>query len=182
MSHSTKTRHDVRDALQEIISLYQAGFNTRQIAIKFSTCHGVILKLLRKNAIKLRSPHKRKGIEPWNKGKPYYKLRGEKNPRWKGGITNLNQKIRHCVEYKIWCRGVMKRDDYICQFCKKRGGNLEVDHFPKRFSDIMVEHSIDSYEKARSCAEMWDLKNGRTLCVSCHNSTKAGSNKVARPH
>ena len=33
---------------------------------------------------------------------------------------------------------------------------------------ILKENKIDTVEKAQKCSELWDLSNGRTLCVDCH--------------
>lgn len=48
---------------------------------------------------------------------------------------------------------VLKRDDYTCQICGKRGGDLQVDHI----------QSWAEYIEMRFC-----IDNCRTLCVKCH--------------
>ena len=93
---------------------------------------------------------------------------GEKNNRWKGGITPLVQQIRHCFKYRQWRSDIFTRDDFICQKCGIRGGKLEADHFPKMFSTIFHENKIISFGQAESCEEFWNLNNGRTLCRNCH--------------
>ena len=165
-------RDDVREKIKDVIGLYESGFNSREIAVKYKITHSVILKLLNTNGVKMKAPHKRKGIEPWNKGKEYLAITGSKNPRWKGGITNLNQKIRHLLKYKLWLQAIFKRDNWTCMICKKRGGNLEADHYPKKFSEILKENNIKSSEDAKRCDILWSLSNGRTLCLRCHNRTK----------
>ena len=80
----------------------------------------------------------------------------EKCNFWKGGITEENQKIRHSLEYKLWREAVFKRDNWVCRFCGKRGGELNADHI-KRFAD---------YPELR-----FAIDNGRTLCISCHRKT-----------
>jgi hypothetical protein len=93
---------------------------------------------------------------PWNKGKPNPSFRGALNPRWKGGITCENIKVRSSLEYKIWRRAVFKRDDWTCVLCKERGGKINADH-------------IKSF--AKYSALRFDLNNGRVLCVPCHKKT-----------
>ena len=85
--------------------------------------------------------------------------KGEKHWNWQGGITPINMRVRVSVEYKEWRKAVFERDDYTCQECKQRGGDLEAHHvklfafFPEfRFS----------------------VKNGKTLCKECHRKTKVG--------
>lgn len=64
--------------------------------------------------------------------------------------------IKKRPEYIAWRKAVFMRDNYTCQMCGERGGELQADHvkpfayFPKlRFS----------------------LSNGRTLCKTCHRKT-----------
>jgi 5-methylcytosine-specific restriction endonuclease McrA len=102
------------------------------------------------------------------------KRRGEKNNNWKGGISPLYAKIRNLYEYRVWRCDIFKRDNYTCQFCRIKGGYLEVDHYPKMRSEIIKEYNIKSVEDALACSELWDVNNGRTLCRICHNKTKYG--------
>jgi len=81
---------------------------------------------------------------------------GEKNHNWKGGITPEVMRIRRSKEYKQWVNTVFQRDQYTCQACKKRGGDLHAHHI-KRFAD---------YPDLR-----FELSNGQTLCVPCHRKT-----------
>ncbi len=117
-----------------------------------------------------------KGKTSWNKGlknpqeisqetrKKWSKLRkGERNPNWKGGITPINRKIRSSLEYKLWRRVVLERDNYTCIWCGKIGGILHADHI-KPFSLFPeLRFAID---------------NGRTLCVDCHRKTDTWGNNL----
>jgi len=99
---------------------------------------------------------------------------GEQHWNWRGGITKPREFIRKMFEYRQWVSDVFTRDNYICQICGKRGGDLEVDHFPKMFSQILDENNINTREEARICVELWNINNGRTLCKSCHAKTYTG--------
>ena len=99
---------------------------------------------------------------------------GSRHWNWKGGITKAREALRKLYEYKEWVKSVFVRDDYTCKSCARRGGDLEADHFPKPFAQILDENKISNAEQARSCAELWDLKNGRTLCAPCHIKTFKG--------
>jgi hypothetical protein len=136
--------------------------------------------------------HFKKGMVPWNKGIPRTQelkdklskmLSGRKLPKeqrekismglvgkqtgnkhwnWKGGISSLNEIVRHSFSIKEWRTGVFKRDHYTCQGCGAKNGNgkrvkLEAHHL-KPFS---------LYPELR-----FNISNGKTLCRSCHDLTK----------
>ena len=50
-------------------------------------------------------------------------------------------------------KDVLKRDDYTCQICGERGGDLQVDHIQSWAEYVDQRFSID---------------NCRTLCMKCH--------------
>ena len=96
---------------------------------------------------------------------------GKNNPNWKGGITILNQLVRTCYKYRQWRSDVFTRDSYTCQFCGIRGGvELNADHI-KPLTIILKENNITTIEDALVCEELWNINNGRTLCVQCHRTT-----------
>lgn len=99
------------------------------------------------------------------------KFIGEKSPLWKGGISKLNNLIRCMPEYKQWKSDVLKRDNWTCQTCGKRGCILEVHHSYELFK-IIKEEKINTIIDARNCNKIWDINNGVTLCQECHNLTK----------
>lgn len=93
-----------------------------------------------------------------------HKARREKHHLWKGGIRPLNKKLRESTEYKLWREAVFERDDYTCQFCGERGGELNADH-------------VISFATCRDWG--WnefitDVDNGQTLCVPCHREKTFG--------
>lgn len=95
--------------------------------------------------------------QPWNRGPnhPNYKDGGK--AKW------ARQKDMGRVEYKAWRRSVFERDDYTCQMCNERGGDLCADHI-KPYS----QHPQLRY----------DTNNGRTLCKTCHISTPTYGGKI----
>ena len=117
---------------------------------------------LKKRPAKYCSYKCRKTI-PWNKGIPSPRFTGKNNPRWKGGITPINEKIRHSLEYKLWREAVFIRDDYTCQICGIRGVKLNADHIKPFAFFPELRLSID---------------NGRTLCYNCHRNTSTYGNRV----
>ncbi len=111
---------------------------------------------------------RRKQLIVQNKIVRYY---GENNPNWKGGITELNMRIRKSSKYSIWRFQIFGRDNLTCQKCGIKNFYLEVHHI-KKFSDIIGEHSAITFDAAIACKELWDISNGITLCKECHNKTK----------
>lgn len=97
------------------------------------------------------------GFVPWNKGKrcPILSLvqKGERGPNWKGGRSNKNRLLRSSAEFAWWRQAVFIRDRFTCRKCGARGGQLHPHHI-KSFAE---------YPLLR-----FDVNNGLTLCVPCH--------------
>ncbi len=109
-----------------------------------------------------------KGPRPWSDEERKHQSeirKGSKSHFWKGGVTPINELARRSVKYKMWRESVFKRDDWTCQFCKTRGGELHADHI-KPFA---------LFKELR-----YDLSNGRTLCAPCHRKTDTYGSKVHR--
>ena len=85
--------------------------------------------------------------------------------------------MQQSFQSRQWRSDIFQRDDYICQECDKRGGNLEC-HHKKEFSIILKENNIKTLDEAIHCEELWNLNNGITLCEKCHNKTKKGRRKI----
>ena len=78
---------------------------------------------------------------------------GKLHPAWRGGLTSKNTLIRTSVKMITVKKLVMKKDNYTCQICLKRGGRLNVHHiFP------LAEYQGLAYNE----------NNLTTLCVACH--------------
>ena len=106
---------------------------------------------------KHRSEETKKKISEARMGIPRPDMRGSSSNLWKGGITPINEVIRHSLEYKLWRKSVFERDNYTCIVCgDNKGGNLNADHI-KPFS-LFIELRFD-------------INNGRTLCIDCHRQT-----------
>ena len=120
---------------------------------------------------KLKISNTLKGRIPWNKGRNNLQFhshetrrkmslahKGSKGENWKGGISDVNKRIRLSLEYRLWRRAVFKRDNYTCQKCgaKHEKGNRSTlhPHHIKLFSE---------YPDLR-----FEVSNGMTLCTKCH--------------
>lgn len=70
-----------------------------------------------------------------------------------GFATTEQHMARNNTYYKEWKNNVFKRDNYTCQCCGKRGGNLNAHHL----------YNFAEYEDLR-----YDVDNGITFCEYCH--------------
>ena len=100
----------------------------------------------------------KKGHQTWNKGK--------------GTYCDLAELIRSCLKYRNWRKEVYLRDEWTCIWCGYKGSKIQADHI-KPFALILKENKLKTLEEAENCSELWDITNGRTLCVSCHKTTKS---------
>ena len=84
--------------------------------------------------------------------------KGDKNWRWKGGITSENIKIRNSQEYKSWVKSVFIRDNYTCQQCKDKSS--------KGNTVYLVAHHIKPFSEYPELR--FEILNGITFCRKCH--------------
>lgn len=91
---------------------------------------------------------------------------GKDHPLWKGGIPKVNKSIRTSARYKEWRMKVFVRDNFRCILCGV-AGYIEA-HHKKQLSELIKENQIKDIRQAESCDELWDVKNGVTLCEECH--------------
>src|SRR3990167_7702133 len=93
-------------------------------------------------------------------------------------ITALDKLIRHSARYKLWRSEIFKRDNFTCQFCRVRGGELRADHI-KQFALILIQNDVKTFDDALLCTELWDMQNGRTLCHLCHIQTPTYARRLS---
>jgi 5-methylcytosine-specific restriction endonuclease McrA len=91
-------------------------------------------------------------------GVPRPELRGPNHFNWKGGSHRQRHIEMGRVEYVNWRRAVFERDDYTCQRCYVRGGQLNAHHV-KPWCD---------FPELR-----YAVSNGMTLCEVCHDTHHA---------
>lgn len=99
-------------------------------------------------------------------------MRGERNGRWRGGITPIARLVRASRRYRTWRRRCLARDGFSCRRCGARGGALHA-HHRKAFKRLLDEARRQSPQLAPrdavlAYAPMWDVENGVTLCERCH--------------
>ena len=101
---------------------------------------------------------------------PLGELSGPDHPQYIDGRSHIWDSVRNMPEYSEWRSSIFERDDWTCQNCGVRGGDLQADHIIP-LSHLLRTSGVACVEDARNTPEVWDLSNGRTLCVGCHRST-----------
>lgn len=100
-----------------------------------------------------------KGKNMWTKG--------IKNGNWKGGITPIGKLIRSSLEYKLWRKSCLERDNFTCQKTGQIGGNLETHHI-NNFADfpelrLVIENGITLSKEAHKLFHIKYSKKNNTL-------------------
>jgi len=103
----------------------------------------------------------KKNYDVWNKGLKGWQC-GDKNPNWKGGNPKYIRTFT--PEYIKWRTTIFERDNYKCQMCNQIGNKLNSHH---------IFRVIDFPEFE---FELW---NGITLCLKCHQKTYFNEYKYA---
>jgi hypothetical protein len=83
------------------------------------------------------------------------------------GLTELSQKIRKL--FYSWRMGCLRRDHFKCVECGVKK-NLEVHHIIP-IVKIRKDYNINSMQDAKECDLFYDINNGKTLCVRCHQKS-----------
>lgn len=103
---------------------------------------------------------------------------GISSPNWKGGLTILNQSIRGLEKYNKWRKEIFIRDNFTCVLCDEKQF-LNADHITP-LCYLVSKNNIINVEQAEFCEELWDINNGRTLCIKCHKNTETYGAKSAK--
>jgi hypothetical protein len=91
--------------------------------------------------------------------------RKENTNNWKGGKIPERNTAMARDDYKQWRKSIFQQDNYTCQICLIRGGNLEADHIKEWCNYPELRYNLD---------------NGRTLCKDCHKQTDNYGHKAKR--
>lgn len=96
-------------------------------------------------------------------------LVGEKNHKWRGGVTPINKAIRQSKEMKAWRLSVFTRDNWTCQKCGNRS---------RKNNYLRIEaHHIRPF--ATFPILRFEVSNGLTLCKQCHDQEPKGKEVYA---
>ncbi len=162
-----KTKDLTKEILYDLYVLQHKS--TIEIGKMYGVCDGTILNLMKKFDMSSFSNseaykfylYEKGGLEKArklqstmeNRIKSSCRQRGIDIKDFKGFSTTEQHMARNNTYYKEWKRKVFERDDYTCQCCGKRGGNLNAHHL----------YNFSEYEDLR-----YDISNGITFCEKCH--------------
>lgn len=71
-------------------------------------------------------------------------MSGENHWNWKGGINPINDSIRKSIEYKLWRKAILERDNFTCQKTGKRGGKIRAHHINNFSEKKELRFAIDN--------------------------------------
>lgn len=110
-------------------------------------------KLTKQHKENLSKSHKGQFVSLETRKKQSERMRGNKNPFWKGGHTNKRIAFMSTAPYREWRKEVFKKDKYRCIICNMNKCYLQAHHIMpfSQFPDQRL-----------------NIKNGQTLCIDCH--------------
>lgn len=163
---SIKERLD-KDALYELY--FVNHFTSEEIGTMYNTSGNTIISLLKEYGYKVPTRSELLSIYYEQKGgyekvrevqsamenriKSSCRQRGIPIEEFNGFSVTEEHMARNNTYYKEWVRKVFQRDNYTCQCCGKRGGNLNAHHL----------YNFSEHKNLR-----YDVTNGITFCESCH--------------
>ena len=162
-----------KDSRKEIERLHNEGLQDDQIAdILGCTRSNVTVLLNRMGYTNRRS--REKSIDERNRisNKLIGRYTSENNPNYKG-YQNEKQAARGI--FKTISKRLIRKNNYTCSICNKRGGDLETHHI-KPFNiifDEFIKNKYDGnsetlYDQLMSYDEFTDESNLVVLCHDCH--------------
>lgn len=163
----SKTKDLTKDILYDLYRVQHKS--TNEIAKMYDITDGAVLYWLRKYDIPSFTTSEAVNIYLYEKGglekaretqstmenkiKSSCRQRGIAIEDFDGFATTEQHMARNNTYYKEWIKKVFQRDNYTCQCCGKRGGNLNAHHL----------YNFAEYENLR-----YEIDNGITLCPQCH--------------
>jgi 5-methylcytosine-specific restriction endonuclease McrA len=143
---------------------------TEEIGAEYGVSGNTIASLLKKNGVELPSRsellktyyREKGGLEKAvaiarreeNRIRVSCRTRGIQPHEFNGFAKTKQQILRGSCDYEYWRNSVFERDNYTCVACGKTGGDLNAHHIL----------NFSTHEDLR-----FDIDNGVTLCVKCHN-------------
>lgn len=118
-------------------------------------------------------------------------------------VWHLYWQVRNCKKMKIWRQQVFERDNGTCQKCGRRENKVERYtgsiqkspdgsvtiipvynprkrltpdvHHKKSVGFLLEFYEIKTLSEALKCRQLWDIRNGVTLCRDCHGKEETAT-------
>lgn len=156
------------DISKERLETLYADHSIREIAFMFGVGETVVFKRIKEFGIappenenrgKVRSETHRANLQRAHIGLN----RGEKNPRWKGGVTPINRRERSRSIYLMWKNNALKAANNACQRCGAKKGTL-----CECCGQRVMLHVHHKQPFAKRPELRYEPKNAEVLCAKCH--------------
>lgn len=147
----------------------------RDIAAHFGVGETVVFKRLKEHGIVLKE-HINHRLKPGRvfSDEHLTKIRaarkdnakyGEENPNWKGGLTDVNRKLRGSWMFREWKTNSISRAHHKCEQCGVEDGHM----CPCcGIRTKLHVHHIKSFSKYPDLR--FDPHNSEVLCPKCHHA------------
>lgn len=161
------------DPPREVLSdLYQT-MSMAEIAKQFGVGETVVFQRLKEHGIELKE-HKNHRLKPGRVFSETHKANlrrvqiekaayGEKNPNWKGGLTEKNRQARNSWQAREWKQNSLIRAGHKCEACGTPDGQTCECCGTKVRLHV---HHVKSFAKFPELR--FDPNNSEVLCPKCH--------------
>lgn len=170
-----------------ILNLHNLGFTDKEIAEQLGCERSNITYHLNKMGFNNRKS-KKDNIELRNRISQSLigRFVGDKNPNYKG---YTDEKTIARGIFKTISKRKIRENDYTCQHCKQRGGDLETHHI-KPFCIIFLEFIRDVYSgnieniynELMNYKDFVDEDNMVVLCHDCHHRVHYSDDHELSPY
>lgn len=85
--------------------------------------------------------------------------------------------VERMPRYSIWRQEIFERNGRRCMMCGV-ADKLEIDHYPVSLYQLWKTYDLSRDDgrsdevRAYECEALWDARNGKPLCKSCHAQTR----------
>lgn len=155
-------------------AMYQTK-SMREMALEFGVGETVVFKRLKEHGIELKE-HRNHRLKPGRIFTEEHKANirkvliskaayGEKNPNWKGGLTEINRRARTGWQAREWREKSLERAGHKCEDCGVKQGH-ECECCGVRIR--LHVHHVKSFAKFPE--HRFDPANSEVLCPKCHHT------------
>jgi transposase len=169
---SAKTRRSFDPPKKVLEALYQTK-SMREIAGHFGVGETVVFQRLKEHGITLKehinhrlktgkafSESHKAAIRAAHRAKAAF---GDKNPNWKGGLTEKNRRLRNSWQFRDWKQQSLERAEHKCERCGVQDGQA-CECCGTRVK--LHVHHVKSFAKFPDLR--FDATNSEVLCPKCH--------------